>query len=71
MSSSETARSTAGGLKPLTTLLVRAHGVQADGNKQSAPLDRVGNAGRIGLDRAQPASDWRWRFLENRRYQEW
>jgi hypothetical protein len=45
--------------------------VQADGNEQPAPLDRLGNAGRIGLDRAQGASDWRWRLLENRRHQEW
>jgi hypothetical protein len=41
-------------LQPLAAGLGGAHRVQAAGNDEPIPLNRVGDAGRIGLDRGRP-----------------
>jgi hypothetical protein len=44
-------------LQPLATVLGETYRVQAAGNDEPIPFHRVGDAGRVGLDRAQVA-EW-------------
>jgi hypothetical protein len=49
-------------LHPAPTVLGEAHGVQAAGNDEPIPFNGEGDAGRIGLDRAQGTANASPRF---------